>query len=264
MLFGSKFISLKNRNAVVDFRLNDVLYNFKLLVLISIFGVLLRVIDRFFIRGVSLSTNVFENREALESGTNIIAVISSFLYPMVFLIPFYFLLISKCYKINVIKKIILIFISLYPIFDGLLFGSRSIILSFIALIFLYSYILGFISIKIKGCIYFSLFVLAMLTISGFLFDERTSLMGMSAIDSTRISVYAYFTPLNESFSYYLKSLNNGFFYYLLLGTLNFIQYMIHGLFEMLFLVDTFNTDNIYWGAQNLSFIFKFMSSVFWI
>lgn len=261
IILGTRLLYAKSK--VVTFRLDigKLYQRFKVLILFVSIGVFLRLVDRFVYRGVSLSLDIFENRDALEEGANIISILSSFLYPMGFLIPFYLLLIKRFIYIPRLLMLSSLFLTLFPVLDSILFGSRSTLLTFFMIVFFYFYALsgkGFGYQKYLLLIFISL---GLILLSGLAFDARTTLMGMDPIDSTQISVYAFFVPLSDDFSSFLRTIQGSFLYFLILGFINFFQYMVHGFFEMLYLVDNFDTDYVYYGYQNFNFIYKFLSAL---
>jgi hypothetical protein len=231
---------------------------------LSAFGIILRVIDKYYIRGATFGANMMENRELIsDAEINAFSVISSFFYPLVFLLPFVLMLLVKANLYKIHHVIIVLMLSLFPVIDGVLFGARSAILIFVCLILMYLYVLGFLRMKMtfNKLLLFFMFTILFFSFSGYLFDARTTIIGLDSVKSTQISGYAYFMPLNDSYVQLLESLRGSLVYYFALGFLNFVQYMGHGFFELLYLVDNFNTEYVLLGEQNFAVVVKFIYKI---
>lgn len=264
LIFGMGGIQLKSKIVFIDINIKTLKNIFILASALASFGVILRILDKYYIRGASMSANMMENRDILaDSSLNIFSVVSSFFYPLVLLLPFLYLLLRKVNAHNIFYLFILVLLSLFLIIDGILFGSRSVIMIWIFLILMYLYVLEFFEFKIiskKAMIIPIIFILFFI-FNGYMFDYRTNLMGMDSSVSTQTSVYAYFIPLKDSYITLLQSNKGNLFYYFILGIINFIQYMIHGFFELLYLVDNFSTDKILLGKQDFAVIVKFIHKI---
>lgn len=229
---------------------------------LAVIGVVLRLYDKLVLRGASPFLNMVENREMLmESGTNIFSIISSFLYPLVLFLPFFFLLYRSAGGKKWHYSITVIVLSAFPIFDGILLGSRSVMMIWLLLAVLYIYSFGYFKIRPRYLILLIIGTIAFFIFNGYIFDARTRQIGINPIESTQLSVYANFLPLSDDMKAYLSSTNNILLYYFLVGIINFLQYMAHGLFELLYLIDNFNIENIYFGQQNFAVVMKFFYKI---
>ncbi len=264
LIFGMGELRLKSKIVSIDINIKTLKQIFILASSLASFGVILRILDKYYIRGASISANMMENRDILaESSVNTFSIISSFFYPLVLLLPFLYLVLRKANAHNIFYFLTLALLSLFPIVDGILFGSRSVIMLWMFLILMYVYVLGYLKIKItvnNVIIMFALLILFFL-FNGYMFDHRTNLINMSPIDSTQISGYAYFIPLKDSYVNLLQSHENTIIYYLILGFINFIQYMTHSLLELLYLVDNFDYEKMLLGEQNFAIVVKFIYKI---
>ena len=264
LIFGMGGIRLKSTIISVNVNIKTLKNIFILASSLASFGVILRIIDKYYIRGASISVNMMENRDILaESGINIFSVLSSFFYPLVLLLPFLYLLLRKVNAQNIFYFLILTLLSLFPIIDSILFGSRSVIMIFAFLILMYLYVFGFFVFKMTKmkAIMIPVILILFFVLNGYMFDHRTSLIDMEAYESTQISVYAYFLPLKDSYVTLLQSNKGNLIYFFILGILNFVQYMTHGLFELLYLVDNFASYKMLLGEQNFAIIVKFIHKI---
>jgi len=264
---GMKGILIKSTPITISINAMTLKQIFYLGIFLASFGAILRIIDRYYIRGASISKNVFENREIVsETGINFFSVLSSFFYPVILLLPFLYLLLYQARIHSFRHTFILSLLALFYITDSILFGSRSILMIWMFLILLYLYVFNILKFKVTKNSLTLFFILSILFFiaNGYMFDHRTSLMGMEAYESTQISVYAYFLPLDDFYVSLLESNKGNLFYFFILGIVNFIQYMVHGLFELFYLVDNFDTDNMLLGEQNFAVVIKFIYKIFQI
>lgn len=264
LTLGMKSFRLKAQKTSIKISKKLLKTFFYLASLLAFFGVILRIYDKYFIRGVNLSMEVMQNRDLLtEAGANTFSVISSFFYPLVMLIPFLYLLLRRTHLNKIRHLLITISLSLFPVIDGILLGSRSTILVFIFLNILYLMSTNYINIKLnlKNIIIFFLFLVILFILNGLMFDMRTNLISIDPIKSTQTSVYAFFIPLENDYLNLLYSIEGSLLYFFILGMINFIQYMVHGVFELLYLVDNFNIEHTFWGEQNFAVIIKFIYKI---
>ena len=265
LLFGYKRLTFKRKKIQIYIDVKALKKVFKIILIISILGVLLRIVDKYYLRGASLALDIVGNREALSAqSTGIISIISAILYPFSFIIFFYYLFLKRIKSISSIWLLFVIPIALFPIIDGVFFGSRSSALVFVSLFIFYLGIFKFLKLKlnIKTLVLSLLFFVAMFSLSGYMFSFRTESLGMDPVLSTQISGYAYFVQLDEEWTSFLYSVKGNLIYYFYIGVINFVQYVIHGVFELLYLVDNFNTENLTYGGQNFFIILKFFARIF--
>ena len=263
LLSGSKRLYFKSDSVYISSDFKTIKKILSTAVILSSLGVILRLYDKLVIRGASPFLNMMENRELLvESGTNIFSIISSFFYPLVLFLPFFFLLYKSAGGRQWYYSIAVSSLSAFPLFDGILLGSRSVMMIWLLLIVFYLYSFGYFKMKPRFLILLIIGTAVFFIFNGFIFDARTKQIGIDPIESTQLSVYANFLPLSDGMKEYLLTTNNKISYYFLLGVINFLQYMAHGLFELLYLVDNFNIENIYLGQQDFAVVVKFFYKIF--
>lgn len=264
LVFGYKKISFKGKKIYINANTKLLKKFFNIILMVAIAGVFLRIADKYYLRGATLALDIVGNREALSNNdSGVVSIISAIFYPFSFVILFYYLLLKRIKEISLIWLVIVLPISLFPIIDGVLFGSRSSALVFVSLTFFYFKVFGFFNPKINlkslvlGTIIFGIII----SLSGYMFSFRTESLGMDPILSTQTSGYAYFVTLDKEWTTFLYSIQGNFIYYFYIGIINFAQYFVHGVFELLNMVDIFNTNNITYGGQNFFIIFKFFSKL---
>lgn len=265
LLFGYKKFSFKAKKIQININTKVLKKVFEIILIIAVIGVLLRIIDKYYLRGATLALDIVENREALSSqGTGLISIVSAVLYPFSFIILFYYLFLRRVKAIFSVWLLIILPVALFPIIDGLFFGSRSSALVFIALIIFYLGIFNFFKLKvnIKTLILSIVFFIAIFSLSGYIFSFRTESLGMDSIASTQISGYSHFVQLDIKWTNFLYSVDGNLIYYFYIGVINFVQYVVHGVFELLYLVDNFDIEKLTYGGQNFFIILKFFAKVF--
>ncbi|WP_373032503.1 O-antigen polymerase [Sulfurovum sp.] len=264
LLFGYKKLTFQARKIQITINIKVLKKVFKIILMVAIVGVLLRIIDKYYFRGATLALDIVENREALSAqSSGLISIISAILYPFSFIILFYYLFLKRIEAISTVWLSLVLPVSLFPIIDGLFFGSRSSALVFVALTVFYFGAFNFFKLKlnIKTLIIGITFLGIMFSLSGYLFSFRTESLGMDPILSTQISGYAHFVKLDMEWTNFLYSMQGNFIYYFYIGMINFVQYFIHGVFELLYMVDVFDTEHITYGGQNFFIIMKFFSKI---
>ena len=215
---------------------------FKLILLLALVGMLFKLFDRFIIRGVSVGSNYFENRESMEAGGgNFFGVISAFLVPFSY-IP---LFMYWSFKFKVKKWMLVTIFSLFffQVFDALLLGSRSVIFILAVMMLLYMFYFKKLKLTFRKTILLIAGVIGFSLIMNYLFIERTKVFAGDK---------AYEIALNSSnFNYTLTSTDDfkrGFDEKSeLMKTLSFTfvstsQYFTHGMFEYAYLFNNFDGD----------------------
>ena len=215
---------------------------FKLVLYLAILGLILKLLDRFVIRGISLGSDYFENRETMEAGGgNPVAILNSFLTPFG-LIPLF--LIWK-YKLAISRSIkVLAFVLFFAqMFDAILLGSRSIIFVLFILFGLYLFYFKIIKISfIKVLTIISVFIGFML-IMNFIYVERTKLFaGDNTYDvvlnqsNINYSVTASDKFKNDFSNFSTSSKTFAFTY------ITTVQYFTHGMIEFSYLYENHKSD----------------------
>lgn len=144
----------------------------KVIIVVAAVGVVLKLTDRFLIRGISIGGGNMMNRELMSSGSgNIIGVVGATLAPFAY-IPL-FLLWKYKIKLWFFLKLIVYALFLMQIFDALLLGSRSAI--FVNFTMLLLYLLYFRKVVLRWYTYIlmgiALFMFAV--VMNYMFVQRT-------------------------------------------------------------------------------------------
>ena len=231
----------------------------------AILGLGLRIIDRFFIRNVSLAQSVMERREALESGgSNLFSTFSAALYPFSLLTFFcYFLLCRSDGKHHPVALIVTILTFFLPSLDATMLGSRSTILMSVSLLFLYLLYFRVLRFKPSHLIVVTLSGVLLFLFSSWIFMDRLSVMGIDILFSILQSGYAFTLQPKTWIVNFLSDTTSNLAHIATFTYLNVSQYFLHGLFEFLYLYDNFNwTYSHSWGSNTFFVAFKLIAQLF--
>lgn len=246
-VIGYKINQKTQPNIVVSITKENLSKLFKIVVFIALIGFLLKIFDRFIIRGISLSNDFFTNRESMsESSGNIIGVISTFLAPFG-IIPLFFYYRYQM-KLNSLMKFFVYFIFFSQFLDAIFLGSRSIIFIIAILFFLYLFYIKKMSLNIKKGIIILLTTVSLTLVMNYIFIERTKLFAGDNAYSMALNTSAYNFTSTSSNDFKQEFNNAGelkktiYFSYI-----NTIQYFTHGIFEFSYLYDKFNKEHALGG-----------------
>lgn len=223
-------------------------------------GLVLKLIDRFILRGISAAFNSFENREIMEDGGgNPVAILTSFLTPLG-IIPI-FLIWKYQFTVKRSLKIISFILFFAQLFDAILLASRSTI--FVLFILFGLYLFYFKRVKItfvKGVGIIAIFLSFML-IMNYIYVERTKLF---AGDNT------YDIVLNESNINYTVTSSNNFktnfktlnptAQSLAFTYITTTQYFTHGMIEFPYLFEN-HKSNYALGSYTFSVYSRFLHKI---
>ncbi|TVZ56190.1 oligosaccharide repeat unit polymerase [Lutibacter sp. Hel_I_33_5] len=266
-LIGLKIITTtkkENLNNYTDSINSKVLKSFfYVIVVIALFGFLLKIIDKFYIRGASFLYTISYNRIILEnSGPSIISIISALTTPFSFLPLFLYYKLPKKNLLWFFTSILLFF---SPTIDFLMMGSRSGI--FVIIILLGLYLFYYKKLKLNPIkVIIVIFVLAYLGMASTkLFLERTR--DFAKTDKIAInhilkhSGYNFtITPRNSTKNNIIKTKNKTS-QAVKLGVINFAQYYLHGVYEFGYLYRNYNKQH-YFGAYTFNVFVKFINIIF--
>ena len=215
---------------------------FFLVLYLAILGLALKLTDRFIIRGISSSSNYFENREIMQAeGGNSLAILSSFLTPLG-LIPI-FLLWKHKIPTNWAVKMIAFILFFAQIFDAVLLGSRSIIFVLFILIGLYLFYFKKIKITLFKGLGIVMVIFSFIFIMNYIFVERTKIFaGENTYDLVLYqSNINYTVTSSNTFKNTFNSLNPTA-QSLVFTYLTTTQYFTHGMIEFSYLYDNYKND----------------------
>ncbi len=212
------------------------------LTLLASIGILLAVVDRFLIRGVSIGADVFEARSVIEeAGSGPVAVAAAFLASFA---AFGWIGIrlarSTGQRVHYAIECIAIANLVAYVALSVAVGSRSVL--FVCTLV---HVCAFLCLRrargktlgipgIAGSVVFGLLVIAVLA---FVFQQRLASMGLSAIDSIQLSAYAFTLKPTDSVLMFLgrNDLTESFG----AAVYSLILYVFHGFYEFLLVFDNY-------------------------
>lgn len=224
---------------------------------LGLIGAVMRLYDKFFIRGISLMQSTVERESILQlHGATYISLLASFIFPLSLALIFFVLKNKKYSKIMKLSSILLF---IYPIYDVALTGKRGLILISISLLLFYLIYLKMLKIKISHILLFIFAVLSFLYFSYLIFLDRITTYGFDGYFSVYNSGYA-FTMIPSSIAGDLI-LQGGFVGTVMFIYINFLQYYLHGLFEWSYLYDHFQIYEHLYGEYTFGLFYKFMNMI---
>lgn len=214
-----------------------------LLVGIGFVGTVLLLIDRYWIRGVSLAVDALENREILSntkaSPISAIAAIASSLG----ILSYVTIWVAELNQVTISRwiKLVSVLNVLVAVLVNIQLGSRSLLL-IVLMIHLFAWFFIFRvrggKVKLRHLLSVVSILLSMAIGSAALMAWRTELMGMSMLDSISISTYAYTITPSQSM---LNGLLNGDSLAVFSAALfSLVQYVFHGIYEFSLLFTDFH------------------------
>lgn len=230
---------------------------FKLIFIIACIGLLLKLLDRFILRGISLEANFDENREVMvAAGGNPIGILASFLAPFCYFPLFIF----YKYKlpINRFMKFLVYFLFFGQLFDSILLSSRSAI--FVNIVFLLLYLFYFKVIKLtrKRIIWGIVLALIFTIVMGYVYIQRTTVF--AGDDAYELILYtSNFNFTITSTSAFLSFFHSLPLFYKGLAVIyvTTIQYFVHGMFEFSYAFQHFNAYNHSFGKYTFITFYRF-------
>lgn len=233
----------------------------RVVVWIGALGVLLLIVDRYFIRGVSIGADAFQNREILEgsraSGLSAVAALASsiglFSLITIWIAELNLLVVSKWLKIVASLNILI------AVYLSIQLGSRSLLLV-VALTHLLAWLFVFrarglrLLVRHKTIAISSIAGLAI--VSTVMMVARVELMGFSMQDSVLNSAYSF--TMVPSFEVRESFGDNIEISAILAGFFSLVQYIFHGIYEFSLLFTNFQGEHE-WGARTLWLPLKLVS-----
>jgi len=230
----------------------------KTVTIISFLGIIVSLIDRFFIRGVGLGFDAFEAREALEaSSAGIISMIAAYMASFsAFGVIAQWIAEEYDGRIGGVHKMLAYANLILYIYLSTMLGSRSLlIVVVICHIFARSTLR---KSQDKSTDYKSIMALismVIVTIAGLIYilQQRLDLMGISALESIQYSTYSFTLKVNDFLldsirgSEVVESIGAALF--------SMILYVFHGVFEFIYLFQNLDGHHTY-GAETFWLPFK--------
>lgn len=225
---------------------------------VAMIGVFFKLIDKFLVRGISIAAGV-ENRDMLEDagGSNVFSLFGGILYPFCYISAF--VLLSAWSKGEKKKKVyyyLSFLMFMFPAFDSLVAGSRSLMLVNMTLLMLYGVYFRIIRFNFYSAMAVPVILSGVFLLSGYVFLNRLDYMGLDYLSSALNSVYAFTIAPNDWILGRIFNTETSGEFLVYYSILNMGQYFTHGLFEFFYLYDHFTAENTY-GAYNFAIYVKF-------
>lgn len=217
-----------------------------ILTTIGILGLLINFYEKFFIRSDSLVLFSFiDNRVSSVTGGNaIISFVGQLFGSLLIFLPMFLMLLKNKLKKRYLYIYWLIFF-MFCIFDLVVFGSRNrFILSLIFLAISYfsinsatTFTLYSIKRIFPGAL---IFLILLITISGFIYYLRSVIgMGNDFVFLLEHSKYAHFVQPSDNLIRYFENSTSDVLDIIIASIVNLIGYYLHGIFEMLYIIESF-------------------------
>lgn len=217
-----------------------------ILTIIGISGLLINFYEKFFIRSDSLILFSFiDNRLSSEAGGNaIISFVGQFFGSLLIFLPMFLMLLKNILKKRYLFIFWLIFF-MFCIFDLVVFGSRNRFIS--SLLFL---AISYFSINTTATFTFQsikrilpravIFLIFLVIASSFIYYLRSVIgMGNDFVFLIEHSKYAHFVQPNDSLIRYFENSTSVVLDIVIASIVNLIGYYLHGIFEMLYVIESF-------------------------
>lgn len=220
---------------------------YKFLIL-ALSGLVLKIYDRFIIRGISFNNLGLENRELSELGSgNFIGMLGSLLAPLSYYT--FYLLLKENYPIKKYLKFLIFTLPLLQILDTLALGSRSAFFIVIALTFCILLSHNKLNFKLKNAFKFLIIITGILILLQVIFLKRTSeFIDEKDLKYTvmEMSGYNYTLETGQSIKNYIYANENTVSSILFTYVIT-TKYYLHGLFELNTLILDFDQPHQFGG-----------------
>jgi hypothetical protein len=222
----------------------------------SIIGVTLRSVDRFFVRGVTLTGSVLERQADMGAvGSNPVSIASAMFLPATMIVPLTYMLVARAGKGSKGGSILMHCLFAFPILEAAtVAGQRSVGFAYIAIYVLYSIYLRRITIKGKHVVIIAIVGIGVLTGATYIFNNRLEAMNMSPLNSIYTSGYAYTVQPQPWVGQFLRA-HTGPIGDMAFALILTSQYYVHGFFEFVSLYLT-APDMHLWGALSFNAYYK--------
>lgn len=264
-LFGLKVIPAVKSERRNIYKVNRLALKKVLVIVIFLasVGFLLKIVDKFYIRGASFSNSISLNRIILErSGSSVVSILAAVLNPFSFLPLFIYFYLKLKNKLLLILCYALFFSTAV---EFVMLGSRSGL--FVILLLLGIYLRYFKKLKLSPgrVIAVSVVMIFIMIFSVQLFIERTKDFAKTnevAVEHILERSGYNFTiePTPEARKKIIKTKNSTLQAYRL-GLVNFGQYYLHGVFEFGYLYNNYK-ENHWYGGYTFNIFAKFINIIF--
>lgn len=224
----------------------------------GLLGNVLRLIDKYMLRGVGSLTGMDAREVLLEQSATPLSLVGGILYPFGYL-PIFILLGSRVMPRTRWKVVLAAFIYLIPALDALTLFSRSLMLVSLAMVYFGLSLALYRGRVLPRQLLVPAFmgVVAVFSMSFLAFSWRLEQMSLDVMDSVMMSGYAHTVIPDQTVQAMIASGSSlgG----LTVGILPITQYYVHGLLEFQILWDGNDTQTFSYGALLFAPYVKFLS-----
>jgi hypothetical protein len=232
MILGYHFAPKSHsRSSITIISINSI----RIITYILICAFLIRFIDLFFYRGMSIFNSVFENRALVRTPLYFYELLFKFasILKSCYFFPLLFVITSKK-KINIKHVFLSFLVFALPLIEALLLGSRKTIFEMAVLLFLILFLFSKISLR-KWIIISICTLVGSLSLTTFILKQRVYIEYDSDRSQNELLTTKYndLFPLKESFIHHLANeTENDFEFNSKLIMAHYGQYINHGFFEL--------------------------------
>lgn len=234
----------------------------KIAVIAATFGALLKGIDIFVVRNVSLAGSVLDRRDQLDSvGANPVSIICAIVLPACLLTPYTYMLLRERGLATRWHWRIAHALFLVPILGAVVVsGSRSSIFVYLVIYALYLAVFGRLKIKVRTVVVTLTVTFVFLVGSTAIFNNRLEAMHLRTLDSVYTSGYA-FTIQPKPWIGSLMENHPGLVGDTAFAILVPFQYYLHGVFEFVYQYQNAPPIHVY-GAESFNAFYKLIAKIF--
>jgi len=224
-------------------------------------GAILKVIDTFFIRHVSLASTAVDRVSEIDSvGPNPVSIVCAVLVPACLLAPFTYLLLKRHNLATRTHSIVAHVLFLIPVLGSIAIGGkRSMALLYIIIYVLYRVYFGRFRLTTGTIIKALAGLIAILAGSTAIFNNRLQEMNLNPLDTVYTSAFA-FTLQPQAWISQIMLHDPGLIGNIAFSVLMTCQYYLHGVFEFVYQYQNAPSMHI-WGAASFNAYYKFLAVI---
>jgi hypothetical protein len=225
---------------------------------LGILGIVLRVADWVFLRGLTIDTGFMENREKIESaGSNAFSMASTLLVPFT-VVPYMLYAVARRNGMRVGRTWMSIGLALLWPLLTIVIGSRSSMFMSIGMLAIARLSIFPRTSKLAVAA-IVLGFLALIYLGGLLFIARLTEIGLKVENVIRFSAFTHLVPVTNEYYSSMSALpdwqkDSSFI------TTTFAQYVLHGVPEFTYLVEYY-TKSDQWGLYGFAFFPRLLASL---
>lgn len=234
---------------------------YRLAFVLGILGIVLRVIDWVFLRGLTIDTGFMENRERIETaGSNAFSMASTLLIPFT-IAPYMFYAVARRNGLGVGRAWTSVGLALLWPLLTIVIGSRSSMFMSIGMLAITRLTIFPRTSKLAMAAIVLGFV-GLIYVGGLLFIARLTEIGLKAEGVIKFSAFTHLVPVNNNYYHFVSTLpvwqNDSAF----IGT-TFAQYILHGVPEFIYLTEHYAKGE-QWSLYGFSFFPRLLAALWGI